>query len=896
MSRHIFINYRRADSEGYAGRIFDSLSSRFGERNIFMDVTAIDAGVDFSREIQQAIEGCDVLLALIGPQWLTVKDKEGKVRLEDPGDYVRLEIGTALGRGIRVIPVLVQGASMPKTADLPEELKPLRKRNAIELSSSRFHTDVDRLIEAIERAMDEAEREKSPPGAMRSLHQLPEPPADFTGREELITQLIADFKKGKGATITGQPIRGLIGMGGIGKTALGLVVAHKLAKDYPDAQIFLDLKGTTTPLSATEIIRHVILSFEPTMDLRELDEAGMINTYRSVLHGKRVLLFLDNVRSAEQIAPLRPPGTCALLVTSRWTFSVPGLHPRRVDLMSEENAKAFLLELCPRIGDKAADLAKACARLPLALRIAGSFLAVNTDWRVEEYVKQLKDHKQRLATFKQSREEAELNTEPDLLATFELSYSGLSDEHQKRWRMLGVFPGSFDASAATAMWKWEVDETRKLLGLLLRYSLLDYDEPSSRYSLHDLLMDYALMQMEPEETVAARISHSVYYSEVLGNINQMYLRGGENIVPCLRLYDADWMNIEAGQQNSVLFLQESSEAARACNWYAWQGSINGLRLKPKDQIKWVEAGLRAARVLEDRKAEAAHLGNLGLAYADLGEARKAIEFYEQALVIVREIGDRRGEGAALGNLGNAYADLGEVRKAIEFYEGHLAIAREIGDRLGKGNALGNLGVAYYGLGKVRKAIEFHEQALVIDREIGDRRGEGADLGNLGNAYADLGEVRKAIEFYEGQLVIVQEIGDRHGEGTALGSLGTAYADLGEVRKAIEFYEGQLVIVREIGDRHGEGNALGNLGNAYKNLGEVRKAIEFYEQALAIARKIGDRRGEGNASFNMGLALYELEEKDRAIHLVRRALEIYEAIESPAAEKARKKLKEWGAPP
>src|SRR5690606_30999595 len=100
---------------------------------------------------------------------------------------------------------------------------------------------------------------------------------------------------------------GLTGMGGIGKTALGLVVAHKIAENYPDAQIYVDLKGTTTPLSALEIARHVILSFEPTADLRALDENNFQAAYQSVLHGKKALLFFDNARSAEQIAPLRPP-------------------------------------------------------------------------------------------------------------------------------------------------------------------------------------------------------------------------------------------------------------------------------------------------------------------------------------------------------------------------------------------------------------------------------------------------------------------------------------------------------------------------------------------------------------------------------------------------------------
>ena len=690
-----------------------------------------------------------------------------------------------------------------------------------------------------------------------SLHQLPQPPADFTGREELIAQLMADFEKGKGATITGRPIHGLTGMGGIGKTALGLVLTHQIKKDYPDAQIFLDLKGTTTPLSAMDVMRHVILSFEPTMDLRTLDEANMGNAYRSVLHGKRVLLFLDNARSAEQVAPLRPPETCALLVTSRWAFSVPGLHSRRVDLMSAGNAKAFLLELCPRIGDAeqaAGELAKACAWLPLALRIAGSFLGVNEDWKVEKYLAQLRDRKQRLATLEQSRVEAELTTEPDLLATFELSYRKLSAEDQKRWRMLGVFPASFDASSAVAMWELEEDETAKLLALLLRYSLLDYDETSSHYRLHDLLIDFSLMGMDKDEEIIARIAHSVHYSKVLRNIEQMYFRGGENILPCLQLYDAEWMNIETGQRISVQYLEENRDAAQACNWYAWQGSINSLRLKPKDRIKWIEAGLRAARILENQEAEGDHLGNLGTAYAALGQARKAVEFYEGHLALAREMGDRLGEGSALNNLGNAYAALGEAHKAIEFHEQDLAIAREMGDRLGEGQALGNLGVAYAALGEAHKAIEFHEQRLAIARELGDRRGEGQALGNL----------------------------------------GIAYADLGEARKAIEFYEQRLAIARELGDRRGEGNALGNLGAAYHALDDAHKAIEFYEPALVIDREIGNRHGEGISLYNIGEALYDLEEKEKAIHLMKQALEILEAIELPDAKDARKKLKEWGA--
>ncbi|MFZ5879283.1 MAG: tetratricopeptide repeat protein [Chloroflexota bacterium] len=316
------------------------------------------------------------------------------------------------------------------------------------------------------------------------------------------------------------------------------------------------------------------------------------------------------------------------------------------------------------------------------------------------------------------------------------------------------------------------------------------------------------------------------------------------------------------------------------------GNLNGLGLAyqqlgdARKSILYFEQGIPAAQEAKDRGWEGAFLGNLGNAYAALGDARKAIEFHEQALVIAREIGDRRGEGAALGNLGNAYADLGDARKAIEFHEQALVIDREIGDRGGEGAALGNLGNAYADLGDARKAIEFYEQQLLIVREIGDRRGEGAALGNLGSAYAALGDARKAIEFDEQSLAIKREIGDRRGEGNSLGRLGNYYADLGDARKAIEFHEQQLLIVREIGDRGGEGAALGNLGNAYADLGDARKAIEFHEQALVIAREIGDRLGEGANTLNAGIAFLALEEFQKAMDKLSQSVQIGSEISSP----------------
>ena len=146
----IFISYRRDDSAGHSGRLYDRLEGHFGQGQVFMDVDAIEPGLDFVQVVQQAIKSCDGFISVIGRDWLQSTDAAGVRRLENPEDLVKLEIAAALGRGIRVIPVLVQGTQMPRVTDLPEDLKGLASLNALEISDTRFRADVDRLIEALE--------------------------------------------------------------------------------------------------------------------------------------------------------------------------------------------------------------------------------------------------------------------------------------------------------------------------------------------------------------------------------------------------------------------------------------------------------------------------------------------------------------------------------------------------------------------------------------------------------------------------------------------------------------------------------------------------------------------------------------------------------------------------
>lgn len=146
----IFINYRRNDSEGEAGRLFDELANRFSENSVFMDVSAIEPGKDFRKAIDQSVATCSVLLAMIGLEWLETKDAQGRRRLDDAGDFVRIELASALRRDIPVVPVLVRGAKMPVAEQLPDDLKELAFRNAVELTHARWKSDVQILVRALQ--------------------------------------------------------------------------------------------------------------------------------------------------------------------------------------------------------------------------------------------------------------------------------------------------------------------------------------------------------------------------------------------------------------------------------------------------------------------------------------------------------------------------------------------------------------------------------------------------------------------------------------------------------------------------------------------------------------------------------------------------------------------------
>jgi hypothetical protein len=298
----------------------------------------------------------------------------------------------------------------------------------------------------------------------------------------------------------------------------------------------------------------VIQALEPEAQApTELSAAQSL--YRGCLDGRRVLLLFDNAANSAQVAALvewRAP-TTLVIVTSRQAIAMPGLINLSLDVMDSGEARDLLrVALAERSAtdDELDALAERCGRLPLALRVAGTFLALNRDWSIAEYIEALADQRQRLASLA-IEEDARLNVH----VVLGLSTRRLSEENRElfeRWQVLAVFPASFDRAAAAAVWVTPDSEARQALSELLRRSMLMYDEADGRYRLHDLMRDVGRVSLEGEDqaTVERRLAeaaarHAQHYCRVLRVANESYLKGGDNLLRGLALYDLEQRNVGA---------------------------------------------------------------------------------------------------------------------------------------------------------------------------------------------------------------------------------------------------------------------------------------------------------------------------------------------------------------
>lgn len=432
-------------------------------------------------------------------------------------------------------------------------------------------------------------------GEFDQLHTLPPRPIGSVGREADLAKLRA-LNPSAGAHLTG-----LRGTGGIGKTALALVLAHEWAARFPDAQLFLDARGTQAdPPSAWTLMERVVLAFHPTAKLPD-DDSAISAIYRDVLTGKRALILLDNARDAAQAKPLIPPAGCALIVTSRQAFMLGTVKPHDVGRLPDADASALLREYHAALTDAEAaerpdgrpDVA-ACVKLLCGGRLA--HLDADADDAGEVTISE---------TLRQSEER-------------------LSTGMRDTWRALGVFTASSDARAAEAV----ALADGHMLDVLVRRSLLER-EGAERFKVHDLAADYARAQLDDDALTGLHLAHARHYTEVAEVAQKAYMNG--DAAAGLALFDIERVQIELAY--TWLSFRDDEHASRQLPRLVDAVVYTGqaLRFLPRQRIVLSDGQLGAARRVKNQTMEGYALTNLGLAHDALGDMRKAMEYHKQRL-------------------------------------------------------------------------------------------------------------------------------------------------------------------------------------------------------------------------------------------------------------------------
>jgi tetratricopeptide (TPR) repeat protein len=699
--------------------------------------------------------------------------------------------------------------------------------------------------------------------------QLPPDTAGFAGRTAELAALDRIRRTAAGGSVL---ISALDGAGGVGKTVLALRWAYQIAAEFPDGQLYLDLRGyaPSEPVEPGVALGRFLrgLGVPAERVPAEVDEATAL--YRSLLSGRRMLVVLDNARSAEQVRPLLPASSgCLALVTSRdrldGLVAVDGARRVLVDVLDATEALALLRKALghDRVAaepEAAAELVALCGWLPLALRITAAQLAAAPD-------RSLADQAAALAEDRWGELSVHGDPRASVEAAFDLSHQHLRPTDQRLFRLAGAVPGTDIGLAALAvLGEVGVAEVRPAMRRLVAAHLVR--EEGGRYLMHDLLRLYARQRAERRgDAGPARDRLSVWYlRRAEAAARQLYpsmLRlptppgGGDGHDPfddgppgsVLSWLDVEWRNlaalvIDAADHGSRRLAVRLADALRGYFW---------LR---RHLVEWRLVGfaaLAAATADEDLTGQAAAALSLGMASHCAGEFPAAIDYLTRAQKLSAQAGWDDGQYGAYANLGLVYRATGQLARAAEYHRQALHGHREHGLRVNVATDLGNLGTVQVQMGQVESAIEQFTEVLRLHRELGSKDGQALALNNLGESYHRLGRQAEALAALIEAHELYHEIGSRHGEADTLANLAAAHRDAGDLDAAHREAETAHRIAVEAGDHPVEAAALNVLGTVLAGRHRYPDAVRQHRAALDLARVAGVGYQEVTALLGLAVA-------------------------------------------
>jgi DNA-binding SARP family transcriptional activator len=690
--------------------------------------------------------------------------------------------------------------------------------------------------------------------------QLPLDVHGFTGRTKEIAWLDA-IAASAGDQPTAVVLSALWGTAGVGKTALAVHWAHRVADRFPDGQLYVNLRGfdpSGRTMAPAEAIHRFLeaLNVQPQRIPVDLDAQAAL--YRSQLAGRRMLVVLDNARDADQVRPLLPgaPG-CLVLVTSRnrltGLVASEGAHPFLLDLLSTDDAHRLLAQRVrsdwlTAEPDAVADIITACGRLPLALAIVAAHAATNQT-SLTALARDLRDSHRRLDAL------ATGDGTTDVRAVFSWSYQALTPDVARLFRLLGLLPGTtFTVTTVAALSGEPLTTAAAGVGTLAGWHLVE-QVSTDRYRLHDLLRLYARERFDAEEDEHAR-NEAVrrladWYLTAAAAVNTVLTPRRTRAVPVLSFPRPDlpapanaeqalaWPDEE--RHNLVEFVRRAADtgphdAAWQVPYLLWGYFAHHGQWA--DCVAMHRAAVGAAAHCADPDIEVISRGNLALALAYVRDLDEALEQQQLTLRLGRERGRIDMQAISLGSIAFVHDCRHEYAEAAAALQESVELAEAAGDQVQVTMGLINLGQMTAKLHQPTESMNLLTRALALARQIGDAALEAYALTNIGEANLDH-DNNVALAYYQQAAEQLHELGDRSFEATARTGLGRAHLNLGHPAAALRDFHRALALRRQTGEVHEEATALTDIARANFQAGDHPAARQVLREALTLRQHAPD---------------------------------------------------------
>lgn len=740
----------------------------------------------------------------------------------------------------------------------------------------------------------------------RARNDLPGDIPDFAGRAGDLDEILAAVPS-EGVAITA-----IDGMAGIGKTTLAVRAAHRLARRFPDAQLFVDLHSHTDgvePRTPSDALLALLTALGvPAQEIPD-DLDARAARWRAEMAHRKALVVLDNAGSAAQVRPLLP-GTGLVLVTSRRRLvDLDAAHTVSLGVLSEVDSLGLLTSIAGPQADlhAARAIVRLCGHLPLAVRIVGARWRTRPAWSPQDLVRRLTEH--RLGELKAGAR--------SVAGAFALSYQQLTADQQRLFRRLGLHTGEdWDVHLAAAVAGTTRAEAERLLDELLDVHLVQQQE-NGRYRFHDLLAEHAKASVEPEEAEEAVWRIVDFYLHAVSLAEQRTAPGRAQPCPDVRYPPLDppplanvrqataWLDDEYRNIRAVVYLA----AYNGHYEHAWQlphrmAAYLLLRGFGRERIELQNVALAATHQLGDLKARAEALRGLGSAYLSRRDA-EPVKHLQQALDLMRQIGDVGGEASVLILFGIIAREGNRSDKALRYFERAVELTRRVGEPLQEAFALHHLGLAHVLAGRNDEALAQLTSALRLGEEHGDVSRIASALQDIAFVHFFLFNDAECVAHLERSLPVFQDRGDWRGEALARADLAYAALESGLPGKALATARAAVELCRtgmgladddevlrameEIEDHVGELELSSALAIRAELEGRLTDAVRYGEwclQAIERARRswMGDRVLGQLCRLHLALG-----DREAAVRCGEQAVRAAEQLRQPRAVAVAKRI-------